>query len=223
MKILATRARLLGSAALGLGLAMAAAQPAQAACTITTTVIFGDTISCATNTTTTDTVYPANPPVDRAYVSSGGAAVFLDVDPGVTVDGFGLYISGAADPLTVINDGIVRVNLGNTPTAGGSDAALAGIGGRVTYSGAGSVSNLGTGAGLQLTANGGAGLGGVSATIGGNILSTTGIGIAVNSTNAAGTQAISITTTGTVSAAQPASRPYTSERAGFPSRPELAR
>ena len=93
------------------------ASPAQAACTITTTVL-----TC-TNTTTTNTTYPANVPNDRGY-DSPLALTQVNVGAGVLVDGFGLAFNQQANPYTVTNNGAIQVNLGNTPTVG-IDGALA--------------------------------------------------------------------------------------------------
>ena len=59
------RTRLLSGAALGLGLTMIAASPAQAGC-----ALVGSVLTC-TPTTTTDTNYPANVPNDRSYNDVG--------------------------------------------------------------------------------------------------------------------------------------------------------
>ena len=118
-----TRTRLLGSAALTLGLTMIAATPAQAVCTVGAT-----TLDCVSNTTTTDTTFPTNTPNDRNYTyNTGGTGIFGIVQPGVVVDGFGLSMTDSGvgtNPLTFTNSGTIQVNLGNTPTAGGNSAAL---------------------------------------------------------------------------------------------------
>jgi len=167
MVSLASRARLLGSAALGLGLTMLAASPAQAACTITTTTNPSDTVSCATNTTTTDTT--GTGPTDRHYVGVAAFPLFTNVPAGVLIDGYGLAItSNGASPLTVTNNGAIQVNLGNTATAGGNAALqLNTDNSAITYSGTGSMTNLSTtGAGLEVLISG---TGSFTGTIGGNV------------------------------------------------------
>ncbi|HKC04245.1 MAG TPA: hypothetical protein VKC17_13195, partial [Sphingomicrobium sp.] len=141
-----TRTRLLGSAALGLGLAFAAS-PAQAACTFGAT-----TLDCISNTTTTDTTGVG--PADRNYVyNTTATGISGIVDPGVVVDGFGLSMtdgSTGTNALTFTNGGTIQVDLGNTPTAGGLDGALAlsSVNAPIIYSGPGDILNLGTGDGF---------------------------------------------------------------------------
>ena len=76
------RKRLLASTVTSIlgGVAMIAPQSASAAC-----VVAGNTVTCATNTTTIDTPFPVNPPNDRAYqfISPPLTTTFLDVDPTV--------------------------------------------------------------------------------------------------------------------------------------------
>jgi hypothetical protein len=185
-----SRGRLLAGAALGLGLAVLP-QQAQAACNAV-----APNINCVSNTTTTNTSFPTNPGADR-NVDFSISGVTLDVDPGVLVDGFGLALTDtgatAGDDVIVTNDGTIRVNVGNTPTAGGLDGALGltSINVDYIYSGVGDIENLGTGDGLEGLITG---TGTLTATIGGSVRADAGDAIRVNSTNAAG-GAISVTTT----------------------------
>ena len=188
-----TRSRLLAGAAFGLGLTILAPQQAQAACNVTL-VLGQTTVLCDSNTTTTNTTFPTNPPSDRNVDIIG--TVFLDVEPGVVVDGFGLsltHIVPLADTIPFFNDGTVQVNAGNTASAGGLDGALAfsGANASLVYSGVGDILNLGTGDGLEAAITG---TGGVSATIGGSVRAEAGDAVRVSSTNAAG-GSIGITTT----------------------------
>src|SRR4051794_17162987 len=120
MNLISTRTRLLGSAAIGLGLTMVAASPAQAACVVTpaATPVAG-TVVCATTTTTNTTYLGVSPAVDRNYNVDTSAGAFTGtVSTGAIVDGFGLAFTntlGGANALNVVNNGAVQVNLGNLP------------------------------------------------------------------------------------------------------------
>ncbi len=191
MKLAISRNRLLAGAALGFGLAMAP-QQAQAACVVGA---FG---TVCDDTTTTDTLYPVNVPNDRAYEYGtvfGGTNTFLTVDPGATVDGFGLAfvdVSVGTGILDVTNGGVIQVDAGNTPTAGGGNAALflTSVNSNINYTGAGDIFNLGTGDGLDVDITG---TGSFTANIGGSVTSTTGEAISVDHSGTAGD--VSITTT----------------------------
>jgi hypothetical protein len=191
MKLPTSRGRLLAGAALGLGLTVVTAQPAQAACTIAAPLI-----NCSANTTTTDTTFPTNPGFDR-NVDYSVTGVVLDVDAGVLVDGFGLALTDVGAPAgtdtIVTNDGTIRVNVGNTPTAGGLDGALGltSVDVDYLYSGTGDIENLGTGDGLEVLITG---TGTFTGTIGGSVRADTGDAIAIDATNVA-SGPISVTTT----------------------------
>jgi len=198
MKLPISRGRLLAGAALGLGLAVSA-QPAQAQC-----VVGASTVVCGP-TTTTDTTYPANSPNDRHYEFATPFDINASVNGAVTGHGlaFTNTILGTAD-FIIVNTGGVQVDAGNTATAGGTAALnVTGIGATdINYSGAGNVTNLGTGGnGLDILSTG---TGNIVANVGGNTTSSTGIGIAggnaiiahnsgtagnINLTTAAGTTA----------------------------------
>ena len=183
MVSLANRVRLLGSAALGLGLTVVATSPAQAAC-----VAGSGTITCS-STTTTDTV--GFGPNDRAWVLAGPLAVTTTISPGAVVDGYGHAIVHTGNAPSVVNSGSVIVNAGNTPTAGGGDGAvyISTNDFLASYSGAGTISNLGTGDGLEVAITG---LGSVNINTTGAISAANGIGVHV--TNLATSGATSITT-----------------------------
>ncbi len=174
------RARLLGGAVLGVGLSALVPQQAMAACVVgATSVVCG-------NTTTTDTLYPANTPNDRAYSS----LLNLDtgsVTAGALVDGFGLYAgvgSPAGGTFTFTNDGVIQMNLGNASAfvPGSGALVLAAINSptNVIYQGAGDILNLGTGNGMGVVLQG---TGFFTATIGGSVRADAGDGINVSATN----------------------------------------
>src|SRR5439155_5932742 len=156
MNLLPSRARLSGGAAMvlaGAGVALLLPQQAMAACSYS-----GGTYTCAT-TTTTDTVYvfgTVGPVFDRTITfpaNPAGTNVNLAVTSGAVVDGYGLALTtvGTDGPfLHVTNNGSITVNAGNTPTTGGSPAALSIVsaGTNIDYVGTGSVRNLGTGQGI---------------------------------------------------------------------------
>jgi outer membrane autotransporter protein len=153
MNLLAPRARLLAGTVVGAGVALLLPQQAMAACSYS-----GGTYTCAT-TTTTDTVYvigTLGPVFDRTITfpaNPAGTNVNLVVTSGAVVDGYGLALTtvGTDGPfLHVTNNGSITVNAGNTPTTGGSPAALSIVsnGTNIDYVGSGSVRNLGTGQGI---------------------------------------------------------------------------
>src|SRR6478736_6089166 len=100
------------------------------------------------------------------------------VSTGAAINGFGFAVTntvGGANLLSVVNNGSVQVDTGNTPTQGG-DAALDinGLGATpIDYSGTGTITNLGGGSGdgLVITT---VGTGNITATVGGNV--TAGVG-----------------------------------------------
>ena len=188
-----SRARLLAGAALGLGFTTFAAQPALAACTYA-----GGTYTCTGTTTTTDTVFVfPGPGTDRTITFPAGPAsnASIDVDPGAIVNGFGLAITtpGVLGPdLHVINDGTIQVNAGNTPTTGGSSAALSIVsaGTSLTYAGTGDIINLGTGDGLFASTGDD---GSITVNLGGSVSSVTGDAVDLEVSGTSGN--ISLTTT----------------------------
>src|SRR5262245_11330107 len=191
MNLITTRTRLLSGAALTVGLTMIAASPAAAQCTVGV----GST-TCA-NTTTTDTTAPAvvGPFSDRAYVYPGGTIPFtIFVPNGVTVDGYGLalvYTGGSNSNATIDNAGTISVNVGNTPSAGGSNAAVfvSSDNFTATYQGAGSVANNGNGDGVEINITG---TGNAVVNASGSITAANGLGVDVN--DVAASTGISITT-----------------------------
>src|SRR3990170_3612040 len=121
MTLSITRGRLLAGAALGLGLTALAPQQAMAAC-----VFSGPANSIKTCGTTTTTDTTGLGPTDRnTTYASDTLPIFLDVTAGALVDGFGLAqtdVGLGTNPLTITNNGTIQVNVGNTPTQGGSAA-----------------------------------------------------------------------------------------------------
>ncbi|QIK96489.1 autotransporter outer membrane beta-barrel domain-containing protein [Sphingomonas sp. HDW15A] len=190
---ISTRRALFASAITGATLVVAS--PAQAACTVTPagTPVAG-TVVCAT-TTTTDTTYAGvSPAVDRNYnVDTSTTAFTGTVSTGAIVDGYGLAFTntvGGTNALNVVNNGSISAT---SPTAGGNGAlSISSIGSTVTYSGAGSITNLGAGNGLDVNLSGTATFTG---TVGGNVTSGTGIypsgiGISVDHNGTVGNVAV---------------------------------
>lgn len=107
-------------------------------------IVTGPAVQCGP-TTTTNTTGGANAPRDRAYTATN-----LSVGAGVVVDGAGLAVSSAGS-LDVVNNGVIRVDPGVSPTVGGSSALNLDATGQITYSGAGDLINGQpfTGAGLE--------------------------------------------------------------------------
>ena len=123
-----------------------AATSADAACQVAPSGI----VSCAENTTTDTTTNTngAHPSSDsRSQLFSNGNPIAAQIMPGVTVGGAGLAlvesrapgvrgVAGRTQTIGLSNNGAVVANEG---TEGG--IFLNGLGGAVTYSGAGSVTN----------------------------------------------------------------------------------
>ena len=148
------------------GASLMTPEQALAACAVGAT-----TVTCGP-TTTTDTVFPANAPVDRDYVALLGVPVVLTVNPAATVDGFGLAVSNiGAGGVTVTNGGTISVNLSNTPTAGGTAAlSVAAAGGPIVYTGGG-ITNNGSGNAFDATQT--AGVGSININITGAVTAAT--------------------------------------------------
>lgn len=134
----------------------ALAAPAYADCAQGTTTNPNDTINC-TVTTTTDTTAVAFPNTDRTqtYDTSTGSQ-YVNVTG--AVDGFGLALlqtGVTASSININNSASITVNAGNTPLTGGSTGALSitSTGAPITYFGSGTISNLGTGQALWISAN----------------------------------------------------------------------
>ncbi|HEX7849790.1 MAG TPA: hypothetical protein VF485_08680, partial [Sphingomonas sp.] len=153
------------------------------------------TVTCA-DTSTTDTTFPANPPVDRHYQGVLPTPIILTVNSGATVSGNGLSVTNSgAGGITATNNGTIVVDAGNTPIAGGTAAlTLTALGGPIVYTG-GDIVNNGNGNAFDAVQNGG--VGSVSITAG-NIFAAAGEGITVR--DVATSTGISVTTNGTVTA-----------------------
>jgi hypothetical protein len=218
MVSLGYRTRLLGSAALGLGLTMVAASPAQAHCVVSpaATPVTGSVL-CPDSMTSTDTTNPgATLAFDRNYnIDTSAGAVSGTVSSGAVIDGFGLAFTntvGGVNALNVVNDGAIQVNAGNTPTAGINaigDAALniTGIGATpINYSGTGTITNLGAGFGDGLDIYS-AGTGNITASVGGNVT-------AGSSTSGAGSYGIAAWQAGTAGNVSVTTATGTTVRAG---------
>ncbi|HSI18106.1 MAG TPA: hypothetical protein VK980_10075, partial [Sphingomonas sp.] len=148
------------------------------------------TVTCD-NTVTTDTTFPANPPVDRNYQGLLPVPIVVTVDPGTTVSGNGLAATNTgAGGITVANGGTISVDAGNTPTAGGTAAlSLSAAGGPIVYTGGNIINN---GNGNAFDARQTAGIGSVNIIVTGNVVAATGEGITVR--DVATSTGISVTT-----------------------------
>ncbi|SFP39821.1 hypothetical protein SAMN03159463_04178, partial [Mesorhizobium sp. NFR06] len=135
------------------------------------------TVQCD-NTSTTDTTYPANPPVDRLYQGLLPTPIIVTVDPGTTVSGNGLaFINSGTGGVTVTNDGAISVDAGNTPTSGGTAAlSVSTAGGPIIYTG-GSITNNGSGNAFDAVQTGG--VGSVNINVSGDVTAAAGEGITV--------------------------------------------
>ncbi|QND63532.1 autotransporter outer membrane beta-barrel domain-containing protein [Mesorhizobium loti] len=139
--------------------------------------VVGATIQCD-DTFTTDTTYSANPPYDRNYVILSNVPVVVDVIAGATVSGNGLAVANTGDGgVSVINNGVIRVDPDMTPTAGGTAAlSVSAAGGVISYTG-GDIANYGDGNAFDATQTGG--VGSVDINVAGNVFAATGQGITV--------------------------------------------
>jgi len=189
-----SRSRLLAGAALGFGLALAP-QQAMAACSVTA-VGLGAEILCDVDTTTTNTTYVGGATSSDREFQFSVDTLLTQVDAGVLVDGYGLALTDldGNNTLTVVNDGTIQVDAGNTPTVGGSAALNVSLLGSSTldYSGAGDIVNLGTGAGLEVTAVDGS----VTGVTSGDITAANGRGLDIQTS---GTGSIDFTSSGLIS------------------------
>jgi len=141
----ATRGRRISCLLAGTALVGAAALPLSSIDANATCIGTSNSVSCSSDTTTTDT--PGSGPSDRHYTFTSGIGNGV-VAAGVIVDGFGLAFTGVPNAsVNVSNSGTVVLNAG-TPTAGGDGAV------RINQSGLGSVFYGGAGA---ITANAGFG------------------------------------------------------------------
>ena len=134
----------------------ALASPALADCSTATTTNPSDTLAC-TVTTTTDTVQAGFPSLGRSYPFNSNVPVFINVNG--AVDGYGISLSetsGTGAAVTFNNNASVTVNAGNTASVGGGNGAvrITSIGAPIIYQGIGSITNLGTGDGLQIDTSG---------------------------------------------------------------------
>ncbi|MDO9335636.1 MAG: hypothetical protein Q7T61_04495 [Caulobacter sp.] len=133
-------------------------------------------LATAADTVTTDTTTPTNPPNDRHTLVNSAATVEVIVASGDMVSGNGVALTNTGSGTTVVtNDGVITVDIGATPTAGGTAAVnLTANGGLVAYVGSGSVINNGVGGGVSVTQQG---AGALTVNSGGSIVATTGEGV----------------------------------------------
>jgi outer membrane autotransporter protein len=195
MTALGTRARLLAGAALGFGLTMLAAQPAQA-----------DSVCSFGFPTTTCTDPNGNGQID---VSTDAVASITIVDPAAVFSangGFTTVTTTGYIESTTAGKGVIKVvdtTTGLTYTgtgstlvgqAGATGATILDITAPEVTLNSGNLTALGDGStALSVTTNGGAGSGGINATTDGNINSAGGPAVVLSSTNAAGDQNVGLT------------------------------
>jgi hypothetical protein len=145
-------------------------QGALAACS--TSGVDPVTVSCAANTSTTNSTNATSPNAATSdRIQQFNADLIGQVNSGVTVDTFGLNLV-----TTKANGGIAFTNSGAVTSNQNVNALqIDGNGGAVTYGGAGSITNSGNGSGFSLS-NIGAGT--ISATVAGAVTTSAGKGIA---------------------------------------------
>lgn len=160
------------------GSTMLLATEAWAGCTV------GALVVQCNDTSTTNTTSPTTPPRDRNYQGTSASQLQLAIDPGSTVSGYGLAITNSGSGgVAVTNGGTISVDVGNTPTAGGTAAlTVNAAGGPISYTG-GSITNNGLGNAFDVTQNGG---GSTSISVSGAITAASGEGIVVRDTTAGG-------------------------------------
>src|SRR4249919_2073837 len=195
------RARLLGSAALGLGLAMSAASPALADSVCAAGFVPADLTATCTDANGNGTVNVVIGTGSSITMTTGSTS-----DVVVTGDYDTINTAGYAESTTAAH-GVIDATSNRALTYNGTGSTLVGQAGAtgantlsltapsvtlhtgtLTANGAGSTA-------LSVTANGGAASGGINATIDGDISSTGGPAIVFNSNNAAGTQDVIATST----------------------------
>jgi hypothetical protein len=198
-----SRGRLMAGAALGLGLSLVAPQQAMAAC-----VPSANAYTCPVGTTTTTDTTGTNPTDRNGPFTAATIPIFVNIPAGAIVNGYGLAATESGvgvEDVTVTNNGLVQVNAGNTPSAGGTGALDISVTGAtdLIYLGAGDVLNLGNGNGLSLDTTG---TGTITATVGGNIRSgagaypSGGVGILLSDTGVGGNMAVTTTAGKTINA-----------------------
>ena len=194
----------LGIALSGTASLFALATPAYADCVVTTTTNANDTVNC-TATATTDTTAAASPTTSREIQFTSPANTIVNITGPITGYGLALtQVDTGTKLLTVNNTGSVTVNAGNTPTAGSGNGALriTSYGDNVTYQGAGTISNLGTGDGLQVEASGSATPVALNLNVGGAIVAANGRGVWLNNTTVGSTTNATFTSVTTTGAGQ---------------------
>ncbi|PSJ40892.1 hypothetical protein C7I55_11500 [Sphingomonas deserti] len=143
--------------------------------------VAGNAVVCGT-TATTDTIYPANSPNDRAYGGASAAPLTLTVNAGAEVSGHGLAITNSGSGgVSVINDGVIGIDSGNVASAGGTGAlSISANGGAISYVGDGNIAhNENLMSGPAFTAAQTGGVGSIAIDIGGSVYAGNGDGVAV--------------------------------------------
>ncbi|WP_426615974.1 autotransporter outer membrane beta-barrel domain-containing protein [Bradyrhizobium sp. McL0616] len=177
-----------GSAVLFVASILATA-PALAACATSGTDPVS--VTCAADTTTTNTTNNSTGIATVARIQSFNADLIGQVGSGVTIDGFGLDLV-----TTKASGGINFTNAGTVTTGQNVNALqLVGNGGAVTYGGVGTVTATGAGSGLQL---GNTGSGSITATVGGAVTASNGSAISAVGVDGA----VTVNVRGAISATQ---------------------
>jgi len=194
-----SRARLLSSAALGLGLTMIAASPASADSVCALGFVPPDVSAVCTD---------GNGNGTYTEVVGGGTTAGINT-PSATalIPGFGDFDSATTTGYiesTTAGRGVIAITDTRALTYTGTGSTLVGQAGAtnatilniiapdVTFN-SGTINALGTGStALSVTANGGAGSGGINGTIDGNVTSA-GTGIVLATTNSAGDGSVTLT------------------------------
>jgi outer membrane autotransporter protein len=202
MHILTPRGRLLAGAALGFGLVVLSAQPAQADSVCAAGFVPPDVSAVCTDGNGNGTY--------AEVIGTGSVAGISVGTPGAVVVGNGDFdtatMTGYIESTTA-GKGVIQITNTRGFTYTGTGSTLVGQAGAsgattlditapsVTMT-TGTLTALGAGSNaLQVTANGGAGGGGIDVTVDGDILAADGAAIILDSTNAAGDQDVVLTST----------------------------
>jgi len=171
---------------------------ALAACTTTGLQTAPVTLTCAANTTTTNTPNTVSPATTSDRTQDLNSSIIAQVNGGVTVDGFGLNLITTlpGSTVSVTNDGLITTNQNNGIRALQVSPGAAGNFGTFTYSGAGSISNTGSGDALNISNSG---TGGISITVSGtSTIAATNTGTGIGTGSGTGAVGVTVQSGGTV-------------------------
>jgi len=157
---------------------------AQAACNTTGLQTNPVTLTCAANTTTTNTTNSASPATTSDQTQDLNSSIIGQVNSSVTVDGFGLSLIStlAGSTISMTNNGTISTNQVTPNRALLINAGAPGNFGTFTYTGSGNVTNTGAGDAMSISNSGTgdinitvSGTSTVSATASGNGIATGGV------------------------------------------------